>query len=168
MNEQPTICELSEKCRCSGAKDIICSGNQLVVKVNGGNSYVIFAHKVNTFVLCQAPGFQVFVWGSTKYTIWGPYSRDLRCVILEDVFIDVCTSNVFAISKTPMSCSKVRFTPCKYELAELLAKSKIPLFVLVNIEAPQRLVNVVSEGDENTCLDSLNLVRNLREGEPKW
>ncbi|MFZ8782785.1 MAG: hypothetical protein ACO2OR_02205 [Desulfurococcaceae archaeon] len=124
-------------------------------------SLVVFKHGLGEVVVCDAGQFQVYVWGSDKYTVWELPSGARTCLVLREVYIDLC-SDIYVVSRRPNECREVKFHSCEQELSKLLAQVNSQLFLIVgDVEIHRELINTLRRGDHvNACLEKIEFIKN--------
>lgn len=129
------------------------------------SSLVVFKHEIREIIICDSGSFQVYVWGSDKYTIWLLPSGEHLCLILRELHIDEC-EGFYVASKSPNACRELRISTCELEVLKVLAQLNSPLFILLDeVDIEYELINILKHGENSErCLEKLETIKKfLRE-----
>lgn len=129
-------------------------------------SLVTFTLEVKDFVVCSGLNFQVSVWGLEKRVIWLLPPGSNHCILLSDVFLDICSEYVYAISKTPHACNNLFLTACETEFVKLANTYRVPIFIVsnANVSGLPPMNVVIHEIPNDMCLERLSeLVKKVDE-----
>jgi len=129
------------------------------------NSLIVFKHDIKEIIICDSGSFQVYIWGSDKYTIWSLPSGEHLCLILRELYIDEC-EGFYVISKKPSACRELKISTCELEILKLLTQLNSPLFILLDeVDTEYELINTLKRREKSEiCPEKLETIKKfLRE-----
>ncbi|MEM3926366.1 MAG: hypothetical protein QXU13_02130 [Desulfurococcaceae archaeon] len=114
---------------------------------------ILFIHGINSSVICNGSFFQVFVWGTYKYTLWHSWQENTMCVVKENINFSHCHDGFIGIvENNEKNASETLCELDKYGklLAKLLSRDKYVVFIVKRHGVLNKLPNViVNDESEN-------------------